>query len=280
MKLFETAFAYVQRALRGGRQVVELEDEAPERTSIVLLMDPDPAPVAEPIAESAAEPEPTDDFADEFADLLSGIGAVDTPAGEVSDLDRKDREIGELQRNLEMLRPIGDELARVEQLRLAERASFETELSDLRDELQAARATEASVGPEATSGPSAQGLRDVSRLIAALDSTLSNAHTTPGAPTPEDAASEQHQAEERLARTRAHLASARKRLSEQKRKTAHRRAEAQELRGQVKVLERQQRTLLAERRKFYAPVRELARRAKRRSQPLSRLIELLGLEID
>ena len=289
MNLFETAFAYVLRAFRpeelppassehpadeprgplpevpsGYADVPESPDSAPP---IAVLMRPTPV---ETVVLDGGED-------DEFADLLSGIGAVATPAAELSDLERKDREIAELQSNLEMLRPIGEELARVEQLRLAERATFETQLDELRGELEARNTAESSP-PTAPQGPT-PGLRDVSRLIEALDTTLSDART--GA-TPKRTPSEEAlaTAEGRLTRTREQLASARKRLAEQKQKTARRRAEGQELRQQVRALERERRSLIAERKLLHAPVRELVRRAKRRTKPLMRLVEVLGLEVD
>ena len=185
-----------------------------------------------------------------------------------------------------MLRPIGDELARVEQLRIAERAEFEAQLEALRK----APATSAPhTGPV-----SPAGLRDVTRLISALDTTLTGAlvgadaaeseateppshHEAPGQ---EALGSSSAKLEARLERTRDQLASARQRLQEQKVKTAARRTEAQELRGKVRELEKAQRTLQAERKKLLAPVRELVRRAKKPTKPLMRLVELLGIETE
>ena len=243
----------------------------------------------EPEAEEApAAPEPHEDF----SDLLSGLGAEPLAAEEVSPLDLKDREIAELRGNLEMLRPIGEELARVEQLRMAEREEFEARIAELE------RAAENAQAPTAAPAIAPTNLRDVTRLLSALDSTLTDAlsgapevtepstdEAVPSAgqslqtapdPTPQSTA----EAEERVAKLCARLDKAREQLASQKQKTAARREEAKQLRAQVKDLERQNRALTSERKKFHAPVRELARRAKQRTKPLNRLIELLGLELE
>ena len=78
----------------------------------------------------------------EFSELLGALGAEPS---DTTDLERKDREIAELQRNLEMLRPIGDELARVEQQRLAEKADHEREVADLREQITLGRSSQEAV---------------------------------------------------------------------------------------------------------------------------------------
>jgi Skp family chaperone for outer membrane proteins len=78
----------------------------------------------------------------EFSELLGALGAEPS---DTSDLERKEREIAELQRNLEMLRPIGDELARVEQQRLAEKAEHEREVAELREQITLGRSSQEAV---------------------------------------------------------------------------------------------------------------------------------------
>jgi chromosome segregation ATPase len=89
-----------------------------------------PAAVAPP-SPPAPAPDPNDGFA-EFGDFLSDLGAEPALASvEVTALDRKEREVEELRRNLELLRPIGEQLAVVERQRLAERAELQEEIDRL-----------------------------------------------------------------------------------------------------------------------------------------------------
>jgi len=109
---------------------------------------------------------------DEFQDLLSGVGAETIEPTEATERDRKDMEIAELRRHLEMLRPIGDQLALVEQRRLKETAKLQEEI----EELKARRAV-----PAAISGSTFADLPEQLRLfmwrISELDSGLEQGST-------------------------------------------------------------------------------------------------------
>jgi len=272
MRLFESAFTYVRRVRRtfgGTPQVEDLERPAAALPNPPASTGPTP-PALPALLDAGPAAAPETQHAD-FDDLLAGLGAEPSEPSETSALERKDREIAELQRNLEMLRPLGDELARVEQLRLTERAEFEARIASL----------VASAKPR-TPGPD---LRDVARLVTALESTLAEAQSADrpvaegesAAPAAPSALDEVRAA---LDRARERLTRSRRRASEWERKASAYRFEGQRLRERLRELERERSAQRAQRRRLLAPVRQLARRPGKRPRAVSRLLEVLGLEVD
>ena len=269
-------------------------DRARDLVQRALGPSPEEGSLDEPAAPLPARPERSE-RADDFQDLLLGLGAEASEPGADDPLARKQREIAELQRNLELLRPLGEELASAEQKRLAERAALQSEIDALQERLAGLERP----APDRDRALLPADVRALGRLVAglelavgvALDPAAAEGHPGPREreETSEPADPERElprlrarleKRETSLARAEERLAMWRKRGEEMKVKASERWFELRDLRGRLGALERE---LKAERRtlrRLRRPVRELRKRFPDGSRPLDRLAELLGLEHD
>lgn len=232
-----------------------------------------------PLEGLAPEPPPAlpargrSEMSDDFRDLLSDLGAE--PAEAASPLDLKDREIEELQRNLDMLRPIGDELARVEQQRIAERREWEAEVAELRRRL--AEMQRASSASEAEQGPPLEGdLQHLLELVGQLERSIQDASDVR---VPED---EQATGVESRpggqGRLEAQLDAARERARKEKVKSASHWKRIQQLRARKRELESELRQERQRLHKARTTLRGVLRKTTAPAAGLLRLGEVLGLE--
>jgi hypothetical protein len=249
MSLFDKTFDVMRRALARGDapQPSELSAADGEWPDVAPALPAERSGASRATGPAIRAPE---DF-DEFGDFLSGLGAEAVESD--STLERKDREILELQSNLEMLRPIGDQLAVVEQQRLAERREWQAEVAKQRERLA-----------EQTGE-----LRKVMKLVHRLEHILGQpSPTEAGGGEPEPAAESRLQQRLEKARTRA---------GEYEQKAVRHWQEVRRLRARARQTQTELVRLRKQLRLAATPVRRMLRRTDEPSADLTRLAEVLGL---
>jgi len=276
-----------------GTPYMSFIDRARDLVQRALGPTPEESALEEPAAPLPHRHERSDhdERAEEFRDFLSDIGAEAVETRADDELARKDREIAELQRNLEMLRPLGDELATAEQRRLAERGELSAEI----DALQARLVAIEGPAPDPDRALIPAEVRALARLVGDLETALGRT-ASPDQPSTNEAEETSQVAdpqrevkrlreilEKREAakeRAEERLAMWRERGEEMKEKAAERWFELRELQGRVSELEKELRAQRRTLQLLQRPVRELRKRFPDGPKALDRIVELLGLEED